>query len=412
MSRSTFRVLFYLKRNAPKKNGLVPVMCRITVNGKIAQFSCKLDVEEKLWNVELGRMGGRSIVSQEVNRKLEKIRSGVNKAFQEIFDVDGYVTAEKVRNAYLGTGMTHKTLLAAFKQRLDDIEKLKDGGIYGGRSFKKYRTVYNHLSAFIRQRYKVEDIALKELAPAFITDFESYLRVEAGICTNTVWTYMMPFRNVIFMAVNNGWIQRDPFFAYHISKEDTKRGFLTLEEITKLSNGTFKKKRHELIRDLFLFCTFTGLCWRDMAELTKENLHVRVDGSMWIDTKRIKTNTQVDVLVLDVARHIIEKYEGIAKDGKLLPVPAYGVCKRNIKQVAELCGIEKPVTWHQSRHTFATSVCLSNGVPIETLSKMMGHTSIKTTQIYAKITEDKINHDMSLLSKKIAIVENNICKAI
>jgi len=204
MSRSTFRVLFYLKRNAPKKCGLVSVMCRITVNGKVAQFSCKLDVEERLWNVDLGRMGGRSITAQEVNRKLEKIRLGVNWAYHEIFDVDGYVTVEKVCNSYLGMGMTHKTLLAAFRQRLDDIKKFKASGIYGGQSFDKYRTVYNHLTIFIRQRYKVENFVLKEPAPAFITDFESYLRVDAGICTNTVWTYMMPLRNIIYTAVNNG----------------------------------------------------------------------------------------------------------------------------------------------------------------------------------------------------------------
>lgn len=412
MSRSTFRVLFYLKRNAPKKSGLAPVMCRITVNGKVAQFSCKLDVEEKLWNVELGRMGGRSITAQEVNRKLEKIRSGVNKAFQEIFDVDGYVTAEKVRNTYLGMGMTHKTLLAAFQQRLEDIAKFKESGIYGGQSFDKYRTVYNHLTKFIRQRYKVDDLALKELAPAFITDFESYLRVDAGICNNTVWTYMMPLRNVINSAVNNGWIPRDPFFAYHISKEETKRGFLTMEEITKLTNYIPKKKNHGLIRDLFIFCVFTGLCWRDMAELTKENISIKEDGSMWIDTRRKKTHTKVDVLVLDVARHIIEKYEGLSKDGKIFPTPVYQKCNRTITIIATLCGIEKHVTWHIARHTFATTVCLSNDVPIETLSKMMGHTSIRTTQIYAKITEEKINRDMGMLSKKLAIVEHNICQAI
>lgn len=412
MSRSTFRVLFYLKRNAPKKSGLVPVMCRITVNGKVAQFSCKLDVEEKLWNVELGRMGGRSIVSQEVNRKLEKIRSGVNKAYQEIFDVDGYVTAEKVRNAYLGMGMTHKTLLAAFRQRTEDVEKLKGKNKKGGGSCNKYCSTYNHLATFIRQRYKVEDIALKELAPAFITDFEVFLRVDCGLCTNTIWTYMMPVRNVIYNAVNNGWIPRDPFFAYHISKEETKRGFLTMEEITKLTNFTPKKKNHGLIRDLFIFCVFTGLCWRDMAELTKENVRIKEDGSMWIDTRRKKTHTQVDVLVSDVARHIIEKYDGLAKDGKLFPTPVYQKCNRTITIIATLCGIEKHVTWHIARHSFATTVCLSNDVPIETLSKMMGHTSIRTTQIYAKITEEKINRDMGLLSKKLAVVEHNICQAI
>ena len=195
MSRSTFRVLFYLKRNAPKKNGLVPVMCRITVNGKISQFSCKLDVEEKLWNVNLGRMSGRSVVAQEANRMLDKIRVSINKAYQEIMDRDGYVSAEKVRNAFLGMGQNHKTLLAVFRQHNEDYAK-QVGKMKSQRSYWKYCTVYNHLEEFIKHRYKVSDIALRELSTAFITDFELFLRTEKNHCTNTVWSYMMPFRSI------------------------------------------------------------------------------------------------------------------------------------------------------------------------------------------------------------------------
>lgn len=242
--RSTFKVLFYLKCNAPKKDGLIPVMCRITINGKIAQFSCKLDVEEKSWNVELGRVSGRSIAAQETNRMLDKIRVGINQAYQKIADRDNYVTAEKVRNAYLGLGMNHETLLAVFRQHNEDYGK-QVGKLKSPRSYWKYCTMYKHLSEFVEKRYKVSDIAFKELTPAFITDFELFLRVEKNHCNNTVWSYMMPFRKIIYMAVNNGLLQRDPFFAYSITKEETKRGFLTQEEITLLINGTFKKKSYE-----------------------------------------------------------------------------------------------------------------------------------------------------------------------
>ena len=148
------------------------------------------------------------------------------------------------------------------------------------RSYWKYCVVYNHLSEFIKQRYKMSDIALRELTPAFITDFELFLRTEKNHCTNTVWSYMMPFRSIIFTAINNGWLARDPFYAYHITKEETKRGFLTKEEITALINGTFKKKSYELIRDLFIFCCFTGLSWRDMYNLTEENLQTSFDGHL------------------------------------------------------------------------------------------------------------------------------------
>lgn len=409
--RSTFKVLFYLKRNAPKKNGLIPVMCRITVNGKISQFSCKLDVEEKTWNIELGRVSGRSTVAQETNRMLDKIRVGINKAYQDICDKDNYVTAEKVRNVFLGMGMNHETLLAVFRQHNEDYEK-QVGKIKSLRSYWKYCIVYKHLEEFIKQRYKVSDIALKELAPAFITDFELFLRTEKNHCNNTVWSYMMPFRSIIFMAINNGWLQRDPFYAYSITKEETKRGFLSKEEINLLIKGSFKKPSYTLIRDLFIFCTFTGLSWTDMANLTKENLQTSFDGHLWIKTNRQKTGTESNIRLLDVAKHIIEKYDGITDDDKLLPVPCYVNCKNSIKVIAKKCGIEKNVTWHLARHTYATTVCLSNDVPIETQSKMLGHRSIRTTQIYAKITAEKVSRDMEKLSKQIAQMESFICQAI
>lgn len=389
----------------------MPVMCRITVNGKISQFSCKLDVDEKHWDVKTGRMTGRSVVALETNRMLDKIRVGINKAYQDICDKDNYVTAEKVRNAFLGMGMNHETLLAVFRQHNEDYAK-QVGKIKSQRSYWKYCTVYNHLSEFIRQRYKVSDIALKELAPAFITDFELFLRTEKNHCTNTIWSYMMPFKRIIYMSINNGWLQRDPFYAYSITKEETKRGFLSKEEIKMLIEGSFKKKSYELIRDLFIFCCFTGLSWTDMANLTKENLQTSFDGHLWIKTNRQKTGTETSLRLLEVPLRIIKKYEGCSEDGKLLPVPCYPNCKNGIKVIAKKCGIEKNVTWHMSRHSFATTVCLSNDMPIETLSKMLGHRSIRTTQIYAKITAEKVSNDMEKLSKALSSMENFICQAI
>ena len=342
---------------------------------------------------------------------LDKIRVGINKAYQDICDKDNYVTAEKVRNAFLGMGMNHETLLAVFRQHNEDYAK-QVGKIKSQRSYWKYCTVYNHLSEFIRQRYKVSDIALKELAPAFITDFELFLRTEKNHCTNTIWSYMMPFKRIIYMSINNGWLQRDPFYAYSITKEETKRGFLSKEEIKMLIEGSFKKKSYELIRDLFIFCCFTGLSWTDMANLTKENLQTSFDGHLWIKTNRQKTGTETSLRLLEVPLRIIKKYEGCSEDGKLLPVPCYPNCKNGIKVIAKKCGIEKNVTWHMSRHSFATTVCLSNDMPIETLSKMLGHRSIRTTQIYAKITAEKVSNDMEKLSKALSSMENFICQAI
>ena len=307
--------------------------------------------------------------------------------------------------------MNHETLLAVFRQHNEDYEK-QVGKLKSLPSYWKYCTVYKHLTEFIEKRYKVSDIALKELTPAFITDFELFLRVEKNHCNNTVWSYMMPFRKIIYIAVNNGLLQRDPFFAYSITKEETKRGFLTQEEITLLINGTFKKKSYELIRDLFIFCTFTGLSWTDMNNLTKSNLQTSFDGHLWLNTNRQKTGVETNIRLLDVAKHIIEKYDGMAEEGKLLPVPCYDNCKNSIKVIAKRCGIEKNVTWYQSRHSYATTICLSNDVPIETLSKMLGHRSIRTTQIYAKITAEKVSRDMEKLAQRIEQIESFICQAI
>lgn len=409
--RSTFKVLFYLKKNAPKKNGYVPVMCRITIDGTIAQFSCKSDVNPDLWDTQSGRATGRTTEARETNLFLDKIRVGVNTHYQEIFDKDNFVTAEKVKNAYLGLGMKHETILKVFAQHNEDFEK-QVGKMKSKSTYQKYCTVYRHVQEFIRYRYNVSDIALKELTPAFIIDFELYLRANQDCTNNTVWVYMMPLRRMITIAQNNGWLNRDPFVEYSISPEDSDRGYLTKEEIKKLMNAPITRKKHELVRDLFVFCCFSGLSFRDLKNLTTDNLQTSFDGHEWIITKRQKTKVQSNIRLLDVPRRIIEKYKGIAKDGKVFPVPSYQNLRDNITLIVQACEIKKHVTWHCFRHTYATEICLTNGMPIETLSKTLGHTNISTTQIYAKITNEKVSNDMEALSHRLQDIEEYVCETL
>ncbi|MFR9610535.1 MAG: site-specific integrase [Rikenellaceae bacterium] len=406
--RSTFKVLFYLKKNTPKKNGFVPVMCRITVDGQVAQFSCKLNVDPKLWDTKAGRMMGRSSASLESNRFLDKIRVGVNGKYQEIAERDNYVTSEKVKNAFLGLEMRYETLLKIYTQHNEDFAK-QVGKIKSQRTYNKYCAVYKHLEAFIKQRYRVSDIALKELTPAFITDFELYLRTDKGCSHNTVWIYMMPLRRMITIAQNNGWIVRDPFVNYEIGMESVDRGYVTKDEIQLLIDAKFEKPVFELVRDLYLFCCFSGLSYADMLNLTNDNIRTSFDSKKWIMTKRQKTGVESNVMLLDIPMKIIEKYSDMGCDNKLLPVPSYTVCNDNIKRIAKLCGIDKHLTWHMSRHSFATEICLTNGMPIETLSKMMGHTNIRTTQIYAKITHEKESRDMANLSDRLQGIKQFKC---
>ena len=272
-------------------------------------------------------------------------------------------------------------------------------------TFDKYKIVYKHLQEFLTIRYHVKDIALKELTPAFISDFEMFLRTDKHCCTNTVWLYVCPLRTMVFIAINNEWLTRDPFREYEIKKEETTRSFLTKDEIRLLMEGKLKNAKQELYRDLYLFCAFTGLSFADMRNLTEENIRTYFDEHEWININRQKTGVVSNIRLLDIAKRIINKYRGLYEDGRIFPVPHYNTCLAGIRAVAKRCGITKHITWHQSRHTAATTVFLSNGVPIETVSSMLGHKSIKTTQIYAKITKEKLNQDMENLAARLNSVE-------
>lgn len=269
--KSTFSVIYYLKRQVVKKDGTVPVMGRITVDGTQMQFSCKLTVDPKLWDTKGGRVTGRSTAALETNRMLDKMRVRINRHYQEIMERDNFVTAEKVKNAFLGLEHRYHTLMQVFRQHNEDYEKQVEAGMKAKGTLLKYKTVYKHLQEFLSIRYRVKDIALKELTPAFISDFEMFLRTDKHCCTNTVWLYVCPLRTMVFIAINNEWLTRDPFREYEIKKEETVRSFLTKEEIRLLMEGRLKNAKQELYRDLYLFCAFTALT-EQIAEIAA---HVR-----------------------------------------------------------------------------------------------------------------------------------------
>jgi site-specific recombinase XerD len=403
--KSTFSIIFYLKRQVVKKDGTVPVMGRITVHGTQAQFSCKVTANPKLWDTKGGRMIGKSMLALEVNRKLDKMRVSINKHYQEILDRDNYVTAEKVKNAFLGLEYRCQTLLKVYAQYNEDYEKLYKAGMRSWGSLRRYRCVYRHLQEFLQSRYHVNDISLKELTPAFITDFEAFLRTDKHLCENSLSVYMLPLRTMVFRAIDNGWLTRDPFHDYKVPKVETTRGFLTKEEIHLLMNAELKRKTMQLIRDLYLFCCFTGLSFADLKNLKEEHIQTFFDDSEWIMIDRQKTGVRSTIKLLDYPKSIMEKYRGLCADGRIFPVPCYSDCRGILLRVAKRCGITKHLTWHMSRHTMATEICLTNGVPIETVSSILGHKNIKTTQIYAKITKEKLNKDMDKLSLQLNHIE-------
>ena len=410
--KSTFSTIFYLKRQAPRKDGTVPVMGRITVDGTQTQFSCKITIDPKVWDIKSGRAIGRSAAAIEANRMLDNMRVSINKHYREIMDRDNYVTAEKVKNAFLGLEHRCRTLLQVFKQHNEDYEKMYEAGMKAKATLLKYQCVYRHLEEFIYQRYHVRDIALKELTPAFISDFDIFLRTEKNCCTNTVWLYLCPLRTMVSIAISNEWLSRDPFRDYEVKKEQTTRYFLTKDEIRQLMDGKLKNAKQELYRDLFVFCIFTGLSFSDMRNLSEENIRTYFDEHLWISINRQKTGVQSNIRLLDIPKKILEKYRGLREDGKIFSVPHYMTCLYGIRAVAKRCGITKHLTWHMSRHTMATEICLTNGVPIETVSSILGHKNITTTQIYAKITKEKLNQDMENLSTRLGNIEEYVANAL
>ena len=409
--RSTFKVLFYLKRNNPKPDGTVPVMGRITVDGTISQFSCKMTIPPDLWDTKTGRLTGKSTLAVKTNLALDKIRVDINRHYQEVMQADGFVTADKLKNAYLGLDVKQDTFLVLFANHNQEFSR-KVGYSRSQSSYSNYCTIYKHMENYIRHEYKRDDVYLKELNLAFFNGFEHYLRTERECCTNTIWNYMIGVKHIVAIARNSGQITINPFAGYLIKPEQTDRGFLNKEELNSIVNAEMKNAQYELVRDLFVFSVFTGLSYSDVKNLTKDHLKTSFDGHLWIITRRQKTNTDSSIRLLEVPKRIIEKYKGYCRDNRLFPVPGNGTCNNILKKIGKQCGIKTRLTYHLARHTFSTTLTLSQGVPIETVSKMLGHTNIKTTQIYAKITNEKISQDMEILSHKLESLEKQITERL
>ena len=411
--KSTFSVIFYLKKSKVKKDDTSPIMGRITVDGTQAQFSCKISIEAKLWGTKGGRAIGKSITARDVNRALDKLRATITKHYQEIMERDNFVTAEKVRNAFQGLEYRKHTLITLYDDFLTDYVQKVECGLKSKRTLQKYRAVYKHLKSFLQTRHHLSDIALKEIQPTFATNFETFLLTYCHLSHNTVWLYSFPVRMLMHRAVENGWLVRYPFSDYNISQQRPERVFLTKEEIRQLIDVPKLTPAQTFIRDMFLFCTFTGLAYIDLKNLREENI-VRspLDGDVWIRTRRQKTNVEVNVKLLDIPLQILDKYSGLSNNGYLFPIPSHVYCCNLLKTIMKKCGIDKHVTWHVARHTMATVVCLSNGMPIESVSSLLGHKCITSTQIYAKITNEKLGREMDALSTKLTDISNYAAAAL
>ena len=398
--KKQFRVSFYL-RSYKTKEGKSPVLIRIHLNSdRTIIGSAGVSATDKQWDSKNGRAIGRSADAIKINKVLEKIEADLVYLFHR-FEYDDNLSVDFIKSQYLGKEEDKDSFLAFYDDYLKSIRE-EVGITRAMASVEKFTVLKKRFEAFLKKRYNRKDLLMGEMTYKVISEFEHFLLTDSKCCHNTVMRMMRNFKTVTIRAIKMGVMKQDPYTNYKIRFEKVDRGFLTDEEIQAMMSKEFIIKRLEQVRDIFIFSCFTGLAYIDVAHLQRKHI-VTLDGRQWIMTKRMKTDVPTNVLLLDIPRLIIEKYkEAMADDEneRLLPVLSNQKMNAYLKEIADLCGIEKRLSFPLARHTFAT-MAISKGVPVESVSKMLGHTNIQTTQIYARIINKKVENDMITLSSKL-----------
>jgi len=405
----SFSVVFWIKRGKADKTGKAPIYARITIDGKRAEVSTGQKIESERWNVNTGSVRGNKEDARTINIVLSNIRNKIKAIYYDLTEQQRIVTAETVKNTFLGKGIPEYSLLQIFQQHNEDM-RAQVGKEYAAGTLERYQTSLKLTKEFLKHKYNRDDIYLSELQFNFITDYEFFLKTVRGNSHNTASKYLRNFKKIIRIAVVNGWLKRDPFLAYKCSLREVKRDYLTQDELDRIMAKRFPSERLTHVRDVFVFCCYTGLAYVDVFKLSSSDISRGIDGEYWLFTERRKTGVSSNVPLLPPALEILEKYEGYAEamNGKqLLPVITNQKLNAYLKEIADVCGINKKLTFHIARHTFATTVTLTNGVPIESVSSMLGHKNLRTTQIYAKVVEKKVSADMKALKEKLATNDNH-----
>lgn len=401
-TRSTFAVLFYIDKSKVKKKskGQCIITGRISIDTQIARFSTKIDVNPEIWDAKIGRAIGKGKEISQINRTLDNLEQEIQSHYDRLVLEDGYVTAEAVKNALNGVGRKATGLLELFREHNEEF-KFRVGVNRVQVTYEQYLHSYRVLENFLWVRYQAKDIALNQLTHSFIDAYDFHLRVDKRMNGNTVLNHTIPLRKIVRRAISQDIIKRDPFINYVAEKPLKQRRHLTMDEFQKLLTTPIAEKHLERCRDMFLFACFSGMAYADMRNLSEKHITKDDSGIIWIRIERQKTKSECKIRLLSIPIQIMEKYKHERTDDKIFKLKTLKTIDENLKTIAQKCGIESRLCYHMGRHTYATQVCISQGVPIETLCKMMGHRSVQTTQIYAKITNQKVNEDMKLLSSRI-----------
>lgn len=399
---SKLSILFYAKRAKTTTDGLIPIYLRVTIDGERIELSTKRYTLPEKWSIEGSCMKGTSAEAKATNSFLDTLKAKVYDYQQQLIREDELVNAENMRNKIMGIEKRSHMLIGIFQQHNEEIKALV-GREFATATYTRYETSLKHTIAFLRWKYKVTDIDIRKIDHEFITSYEFYLKSVHKCNQNTTAKYIKNFGKIVRICLANGWIERDPFINYKCKIVEVERAFLSQNEIETMFNKVFATDRLNQVKDIFLFSCFTGLAYSDVKKLSRKNIGIGVDGGRWIFINRTKTDTRSNIPLLPIASAILEKYEDhpqVVNQEKLLPILSNQKMNSYLKEIADVCEINKELTFHIARHTFATTVTLSNGVPIESVSKMLGHKNLKTTQHYAKILDLKVSDDMKILKEK------------
>jgi site-specific recombinase XerD len=402
MAADQLHTSFFINKNRTDKHGESAVSLRITINGQRESINTGVSIEPGLWDNAKERIRGKSEYVNSQNNLLGTIRSKVTRIYTEIINSGMPVTSAIIKSKFNGNAETTTSLLEVV--RLHNAYVYKKVGIEVVKATHvKYETLRKKLEAYMINEYNRNDLFLKELNQRFLLNFELFLKVNEKIAHNTTIKYVQFLKRIINYAISNEWIAQDPFKAFKCTFQPVIRECLTQEEIDRIQTKELPTQRLAQVRDIFVFCCYTGLAYADVKKLRYSEIAKGLDGDMWIQTFRAKTNTRVPIPLLPQALALIDAYRDHHNvPGSLVfPVPSNQKTNAYLKEIADVCGITKRLTFHLARHSFATTVTLSNGVPIETVSKMLGHTNIKTTQIYSKVLDLKISGDMMQLRQKM-----------
>lgn len=404
--KQNLSILIWANQSKKDKNGLVPLYARITISGKRAEISLYNKVNPDKWDKESGTLKGNDLETKTLNNHLQKVKTDLNVHFINLSVLHQTVSPQLLSDTFLGkeTKPLEKTIMDAFEYH---NKKFKEKALHGSVSMKtwtRFEILKNKVVKFMEKTYKEKDRNLKDIKHSFATEFEHYLMINDKLASNTLMKYIKMLKTVLNMCVANEWIPSNPFMNFKCTYTPPDRNVLTPDELSTLYSKVMPNKRLEEVRDVFMFACYTGYAFADMEQFDLNAVTVGIDGEYWLKTNRIKTDSAENVMLLDIPLEIIQKYKThpyCLANNKLLPIISNQRYNSYLKEISAICDIKKHLTSHIARHTFATTVTLANGISLESVSAMLGHKSIRTTQIYAKVVQSKLSNEMKLLKQKL-----------